>query len=61
MLGYLLPLLGLYISEVLERYEFAKTKGFTMLHCATYLKRGAHVVAREMVLSLVTAALCFWS
>jgi hypothetical protein len=58
-LGYALPLLGLYIVEMTERREFAKANGLEVPNLRSCLRLGLPHMGREILRSLLTAAVCF--
>eukprot|EP00884_Botryococcus_braunii_P008246 jgi/Botrbrau1/17422/Bobra.0054s0018.2 len=59
VIRYVLPLLGLYIAEVVERREFAKSKGFTVPDLLACLRLGWRHFQKEVFKSLLTVLVCF--
>jgi hypothetical protein len=59
VIGYVLPLLGLYIAEVVERRDYAKSKGFAVPDFVACLRLGWRHFRKELFKSLLTALVCF--
>eukprot|EP00884_Botryococcus_braunii_P011696 jgi/Botrbrau1/20527/Bobra.145_2s0078.2 len=61
-LGYVLPMAGLYVGEVMERHAFAKSRGLRVPALSSLLRTEAPAVLREAFLSILSLLSCFrWS
>lgn len=59
-LGYLFPLLGLYLEEIMERHEYARLKRLDVLDLQSTLRCELPTVLRWGSASVVAAAVCLW-
>eukprot|EP00884_Botryococcus_braunii_P022539 jgi/Botrbrau1/896/Bobra.0167s0017.2 len=59
-MGYILPLMALYLQEMMERHEFAKLKGLRVADLGSSLRQELPLVLRWVSRSLIVAAVCMW-
>lgn len=57
-LGYILPMLGLYMAEVMERHDFAKSRGLQVPNVASLLWSEAPAVLHEAFACVMTFVAC---
>jgi hypothetical protein len=59
-LGYVIPLVGLSVKEIMERYEYARLKGLHVVDLGSSLRCELSVVLKMVISSVMAAAVCFW-
>jgi hypothetical protein len=61
LLGYVLPLLCLYVLEIVERREYAKGKGLNVATLRACLRFGWPQLQNRVIKNVAVAAACFWT
>lgn len=60
-LGYVFPLLGLYLKEIMERHEYARLHGLDVLDLRSTLGCELPTALRLVSKSVMAAAVCLWA
>eukprot|EP00884_Botryococcus_braunii_P000639 jgi/Botrbrau1/10576/Bobra.0343s0024.1 len=58
-LGYIIPLVGLSLKEIMERHEYAQLKGLQVENLGASLALELPVVLKMVAMSIMAAVVCF--
>eukprot|EP00884_Botryococcus_braunii_P013872 jgi/Botrbrau1/22486/Bobra.114_2s0013.2 len=59
-LGYIIPLVGLSLIEIIERHEYAQLRGLQVESLGASLALELQVVLKMVAMSIMAAGVCLW-